>query len=98
MGYRVEYAPVKKVRRVEKRTVGIPAMTAVCLLLFLLLVSGFWPQGSETLREILIPGDPVVTVAALEELAVELGAGEELDSALESFCRKIVAEADLASG
>lgn len=98
MGYRVEYQQVKKARGGEKRTSRLAALTMLCLFLFLLLVNGFWPRGAEVLRDLLLPGDAAVTVAALEDLALELRTGEELSSALESFCRKVVSEAELGSG
>lgn len=95
MGYRVEYETVRKVRRMEQRTTRLPALTAAAFVLFLVLVGSFWPKGKEVLREILIPGDPAVTVAALEDLAEELKTGTELDDALENFCQTVVREADL---
>lgn len=97
MGYRVDYQPVKKVRGAEKRTSKIPALTALFLVLFLLLVNGFWPRGAEVLKEVLIPGDPAVTVAALEDFATELKAGENLSGAWEAFCRRVIGEAELGS-
>lgn len=93
MGYRVEYQPVKKVRGAEKKTSRAAALTALCLVLFVLLVNGFWPRGQAVLRQLLVPGDAAVTVAALEDLAQELRSGEALPSALESFCRKVTREA-----
>lgn len=98
MGYRVEYQQVKKVRGVEKRTSRVAALTALCLLLFLLLVNGFWPRGAEVLRDFLLPGDAAVTAAALEDLALELQTGEELSGALEHFCQKVISEAELDPG
>lgn len=98
MGYRIEYQPVKKVRNAEKRISRIPALTALFLLLFFLLVSSFWPRGRELMRELIIPGDPDVTVAALEVFAQELHGGEELSSAFESFCRRILTGESYDSG
>lgn len=95
MGYRIDYQPIKKVRNLEKRTAGVPAMTALFLMLFFMLVFSFWPQGAELLREMLIPGDPDVTVAALETFAQELQCGESLYSAFDTFCRQLLAEAQL---
>lgn len=97
MGYRVDYQPVKKVRGVEKRTARGPALTALFLLTFLLLVNSTWPRGAEVLRGLLFSGDAAVTAAALDDLAAELRSGEELDSALESFCRKVIQEAEFDS-
>lgn len=92
MGYRVEYETVRKVRRMEQKTARLPAMIGAALVLFLILVGIFWPEGKETLRNFLIPGDPAVTVAALEELAEELETGAPLGEALDNFCRSIVRE------
>lgn len=96
MGYRIDYQPMKNVRNPEKRTAGIPGMTALFLLLFVFIVFSFWPQGAELLREILIPGEADVTVAALETFARELQCGESLSCAFDSFCRHILSEAQIA--
>lgn len=97
MGYRVDYQPVKKVRGVEERTARAPALTAVCFLLFLLLVNTVWPRGSEVVQGVLFSGNVTVTASALEEMVVELRSGEKLYSAVETFCRKVVQESELAS-
>ena len=97
MGYRVEYETVRKVRRMEQKTARLPAMIAAALILFFILVGFFWPEGKEALRNFLIPGDPAVTVAALEGLAEELETGAELGDALENFCRTVLQEDALAS-
>lgn len=88
MGYRVEYQ-AGKVENREVHPGRFPVMLGACLLAFLLLVNGLWPRGGQVLRELLLPGNPAVTVAALEDFAQELKAGETLESALESFCRKV---------
>ena len=97
MGYRVEYGPVKKVRDVEKRVSRKAALTALCLLLFFLLVGILWPEGAEALRRLVFPGDPAVTVTALEELAGELRAGADVTESLRSFCLQILEGAELAA-
>ena len=97
MGYRVEYQPLKKVRGVEKRTASVPVLTGLFLLLFLLLVNSTWPRGAEILQGLIFSGDTSVTAAALEELALELRAGEKLPSAFETFCRTVIQNAELDS-
>ena len=92
MGYRVDYLPIKKVRNMEKRTSYVPAMTALFLLLFFFLVSSFWPWGAEFLREVLIPGDLDVTVAALEAFAMKLQNGEAFSDAFKAFCHQLLEE------
>ena len=97
MGYRVEYQPIKKTPGALKKTSRAPAMTAVCRRLFLLVVNSIWPRGKEVLRDVLIPGDAAGTMAALEDFALELRAGEELPSAFETFCRNVIRDAELDS-
>ncbi len=98
MGYRVDYGPIKKVRGAEKVRTRVPALTVLFLMVFLLLVQLFWPQGAELLQHIFIPGDPKVTVAALETFAQELQQRTPLMDAFENFCFYIVEAANLASG
>jgi len=92
MSYRVEYQPAGQAKKGGSRLI---ALTALCLLLFLLLLNGFWPRGAQVLREWVLPGDAAVTAAALEELAVELKSGEPISGALEDFCRRVMAEAEI---
>lgn len=94
MGYRVDYQPIKKVRGAEKMRSRVPFFTALCLLLFLLLVNSAWPRGAEVLRGLIFPGDAAVTAAALEDFTVELRSGQPLSGAFESFCRKIIMETE----
>lgn len=89
MSYRIEYQATKKVRGLEKRTAVLPAL-AGCLVLSLLLVSAFWPRGREMMERLLIPGDPAVTAAALEELSEDLQSGESIQDALDAFCRQVL--------
>lgn len=95
MGYRVEYETVPKVRRMEQRKSGRAALTALFFVIFLLLTTVFWPKGRAVLQELLLPGDPVVTVAALETLAEELQTGTRLGDALENFCQTIAMETEI---
>ena len=97
MGYRIVYGRVKKLRRMDSRIAPRAALTALCFLLFCILVSAFWPEGTEVLRNLLLPGDPVVTAAALEDLSGELRAGASVGEALKHFCLRILEGAELGS-
>lgn len=94
MGYRVDYQPIKKVRGAEKRTVSVSALTGLCFLLFVIIVNSTWPRGADILRGVIFQGNAAVTAAALEDLTAELTAGEELFSAVEAFCHKVIQEAE----
>ena len=91
MSYRVEYSSsgIKRTQ-IRQRNGRALLLTAVCFLIFLLIVGGFWP--------ILLPGDSAVTAAAWAELTRELHAGAPVGSAVENFCREIFANAGLCPG
>lgn len=82
MGYRICYG--------KEAESSLWPMTLGWFLVFLLLVGVFWPQGRQTLRDILLPGDWAVTASALEGLVQDIRAGEELEQAVEGFCRLVL--------
>ena len=99
MGYRVEYTPSgAKHFGCRGKSRRLPLLTAAFFLIFLLLVSAFWPRGMQVLRELLIPGDSEATLAAWETLTGELRAGENVGNAVGSFCREIFRNAGLLPG
>lgn len=51
MSYRVEYASsgIKRTQ-IRQRNGRALLLTAVCFLIFLLIVGGFWPKGAQALR------------------------------------------------
>ena len=85
MGYRIEYGPVKKVRGLESRFSLICSLVGVIFLACLLLAGCIWSEILSGLRNILIPGDPAITVAAFVELSDQLRNGAPLQDALLSF-------------
>lgn len=91
MGYRVEYQPIKKVRGAERIRSRVLSLTALFFLLFCVLVQCFLPRGAELMKEILIPGEASVTVAALDHFAEELRRGETVQNALLHFCQLVLA-------
>lgn len=99
MSYRVEYSSsgIKRTQ-IRQRNGRALLLTAVCFLIFLLIVGGFWPRGAQALREILFPGDSAVTAAAWAELAHELHAGAPVGSAVENFCPGSFYECGTLSG
>jgi hypothetical protein len=99
MSYRVEYSSsgIKRTQ-IRQRNGRALLLTAVCFLIFLLIVGGFWPRGAQALRDMLLPGDSAVTAAAWAELTRELHAGAPVGSAVENFCREVFANAGLCPG
>lgn len=83
MAYRVQYSAP------ERRKIGLAWTTAVFLTVFVLLVGLFWPEGANVLRDLLIPGDPAVTAAALEQFAAEMRGGTSWREALTLLWQRV---------
>ena len=98
MGYRVDYGPVRKIRGMEKRFSRPAALTGLFFFAFLLLTAFQWPEGMRLLWDLVVPGDPAVTAAALEELTEELRAGESAAESLGLFLRRILKGIGFDSG
>lgn len=94
MGYRVDYLPIRKVRRAEKRSAAVPALTAVFFLVFLVSVNLFWAEGADVIKQ-LLPGELTAAADALEVFAQELKAGEQLKSALEHLCSVVTNDGEM---
>ena len=97
MGYRILYGSVKKARDLEKRVCRSAAMMGCLLVLFLLVISILWPEGSTMLRNLLYPGDPAVTASAIQVLMDDLSAGFGIYDAVSHFCIQILEGAGFAS-
>ena len=89
MGYQIQYGPTKCRRRERK-----PRKTSYCLLVAicaLVLMAGLHFSGIGTgIKTWLIPGDPEVTVAALERFVAELKGGTAISDAVTAFCEEII--------
>ena len=89
MGYRITYESVGKKRKSlgpgHKRT-----LTGVLVLVLVLGAMGIKSSGLDFVKNYLLPGDPAVTAAALEEMAEDLRQGESIVSAFRAFCEEII--------
>ena len=65
-------------------------LTAGFFLCFLWLVTTFWPDGQNLLKQILIPGNPEVTLEAAEVFAQEVRTGFPLADAVQNFCYAVM--------
>lgn len=91
MGYRIVYGPEIRPPRERAGTSGrLPAMTAAFLLIFALLVRQFWPEGTQILRQYLLPGELSVTEQAFSSLMQNIRGGESVLSAFTVFCQEII--------
>lgn len=90
MGYRIDYQQISAIRHgyISRTRAGI--LTGFFFLVFLFLVTSYWPQGRDLLRQLLIPGDPDVTIAALETFAQELQEGTTFSDAAKTFYQSLL--------
>ena len=88
MGYRVVYGEDPFVKpKIRKGRLAL--MTAACLLAFSVGVRCIWPQGAESLKQMLMPKE-TVTTAAFVQMTADIWAGEPLGDAVTAFCRSVV--------
>lgn len=98
MAYRMEYGAEGAKRREIRKKKNPKSKVWGCFLLFLLLVRLYWPAGTEVLRQLLLPGASQTAFAEVETLTEQIREGEPFGQALESYCRKILAEAGVIHG
>lgn len=99
MSYRIEYGPAIPNRYITKNSfLRLQSMTAICLLLFSLIVRHFFPAGTEMLRHILLPGELSVTQEAVETFMCDIRNGEDFTDSLTAFCEYIVIHDETLSG
>ena len=91
MGYRIQYdGRIDKYEVVKWNPLRFHAMILGAFCLFLMGTFWFWPEGAETLRGLLIPGDDVVTVAAFRMMRDDLRNGSSIPDAVFSFCEYVI--------
>ena len=91
MSYRIVYGPEQKIpTRKDHRSLRIRLFSVLFLLLFMLAVKKYWPEGQSKLAELLLPGNPGVTQLALEDMVSDLGSGVPISDAFTAFCHQIL--------
>lgn len=89
MGYKVVYPQIGKLkyRKYRKPLNMVRIIWSIAVIIVLILT--LW-QGEIS---VLLPGDPVVTENALQEMIASLRDGDPLAKAVTAFCREVVAGA-----
>lgn len=88
LAYRIDYT--ESCNDAKKHTfVPRILITMVSFLIFLMLVTQFWPKGKEVLQLMMIPGAPDTTMEAAETFVAELGCGSSLKAAVFDFWDKL---------
>ena len=96
MSYSVYYSPQTKKKFPEKTRGHVKWRQVVAVMILICLVIGIVPlYKSGVLRELLIPGEPAITVAALETLTENLQEGMPFQLAVETFCGEILSYAPM---
>ena len=99
MAYRITYGPPVPQQYQEKESpLRLQVLTAVCMLFFVLLVKTWFPTGTETLRQLLLPEPSSVTQQALDMLVTDLRDGDKLGDAFTAFCQHIIDHDEAISG
>lgn len=93
MGYQIRYDSVGKLpqKRRRSRTGWLAGFLVIALLACAITVK---TVGLKWVQEVLLPGDPAVTAAALEQMAEDLRAGDSLGEAITAFCEEIMKHAE----
>ncbi len=94
MSYRVEYEKIGNISD-QKRKNRTSTVAAVLVALLVLGAIAVKTVGLNWVKEVLLPGDPDVTAAALEGMVENLRSGESLLDAIKTFCREIMEHASL---
>lgn len=89
MSYQIEYNTVglPKPKGKPQKT---PNWALLCVALCLLLALGIKCLGLPWVQQVLLPGDPAVTAAALENMVADLKGGASLIGAITAFCQEIL--------
>ena len=94
MAYRIDYSAGRTQRRTLRQRIFTPVTKST--LFILALIAGavtIKVIGLTWVRDVLLPGDPAVTAAALENMTDNLRSGDSLLDAVTTFCREILANA-----
>ena len=89
MGYRIAYENIGN--KLDKKKRSWPSVIAVlCVGMLLTGAIAIKSVGLKWVQEVLIPGDPAVTAAALEGMVADLRQGRSLVDAVTAFCQEII--------
>lgn len=91
MAYNIRYVSFGEEKKQPKEAQWRKRIGAGLLIVVLLIgAMTVKHRGLPWVTEYLLPGDPAVTAAALEEMVMDLRDGESLHDAVTAFCREIM--------
>ena len=93
MGYRIVYpGPEPKVPADTNTGLRLRGLIAAVFFAFALTVRLLWPEGTQCLRDVFLPGALSVTEQAFSQLVTDLHDGNTLEYSVDVFCRSIIGE------
>lgn len=96
MGYRIVYGSEREqADQTTNRWGRIRLLTAVFLLALILGTRLFWPEGTQLLRDVLLPGEAGVTSTAFSQMVTQLQEGEPFGQAVVGFCQYVVGHGEI---
>lgn len=94
MAYNIRYVSFGEEKKQPKDTQWRKRISAGLLVVVLLIgAMTVKHRGLRWVTDYLLPGDPAVTAAALEDMVTDLKAGDNLYDAITAFCREIMEHA-----
>ena len=90
MGYRIIYAEERKKPENRNNQFRLRTLVALCLLVFSLTVKIFWPEGTQKLREVIIPAGMTQTQEDFQTMLHAIMTGEPVMDAVTAFCAGVV--------
>ena len=94
MGYQIRYDAIGIQNR-KGRDKLRGWIASICVLLLIAGAITVKTVGLTWVQEVLLPGDPDVTAAALEGMVEDLRQGDSLGQAIRAFCEEIIANGQL---
>lgn len=92
MGYKITYGPAREKRKAQPvRIRPVHIWLGIMILAVFVRLIGY----GDDIMKLILPGDPAVTAAALENITQELTAGESISDAFSEFCQEIVDHAQI---
>ncbi len=91
MAYEISY---EQIGNIPKRRKKLPVCLAGALIALLVISAiAIKTVSLEWVQEVLLPGDPHVTAAALDDMLNSLRNGEDVVSVIQTFCLEILENA-----
>ena len=90
MGYRISYENGGSREQVPDKLFRNPGRGKLFILILVLTIVCCALWRNENIRRSLLPGDPVVTEAAIDNFVESIQGGDGIGNAVTAFCREVI--------